>query len=243
MSISHSLFCKGCWQHMHVPIPIRGPLSVPFRMVGVRGSQMNPNLCTICETQFTKVKRTKQIVVSSTVLLRISADTRALRGERGSRRRQDAERFHDDCASAVWERDGIVNKFMGDACSPCSISRSSKAITSARPCWRGGDPAAVCREQPGTSGDGSGTAPIHRWGRDSHRTASIGEVGTAYRDFTIIGPAVNMASRIQGAAKVGEILVTEAVYQQVTDLFPRPEIRACTLKGIDGPVNAYSLRP
>ena len=73
--------------------------------------------------------------------------------------------------------------------------------------------------------------------------ASIGEFGTAYKDFTIIGPVVNMASRIQGAAGVGEILVTEAVYQEVTDLFPRSETRTCALKGIDGPVNAYSLRP
>ena len=73
--------------------------------------------------------------------------------------------------------------------------------------------------------------------------ASIGEVGTAYKDFTIIGPVVNMASRIQGAAGVGEILVTEAVYRQVEDLFPQAETRSCQLKGIEEPVNAYLLRP
>ncbi len=73
-------------------------------------------------------------------------------------------------------------------------------------------------------------------------TASIGEVGTAYKDFTIIGPVVNLASRIQGAAKIGEVLVTEAVYRQVEDLFPQAEIRTCQLKGIEEPVKAYLLR-
>jgi adenylate cyclase len=72
--------------------------------------------------------------------------------------------------------------------------------------------------------------------------ASIGEVGTAYKDFTIIGPVVNLASRIQGAAKPGEILVTEEVYRQVEDLFPASEGRTYQLKGIETPVKAYTLR-
>jgi adenylate cyclase len=72
--------------------------------------------------------------------------------------------------------------------------------------------------------------------------ASIGEVGTAYKDFTIIGSVVNMASRIQGTAKPGEILVTEEVYGQVADLFPGAESRIYQLKGIETPVKTYMLR-
>jgi len=72
--------------------------------------------------------------------------------------------------------------------------------------------------------------------------ASIGEVGTAYKDFTIIGSVVNLASRVQGTAKTGEILVTEEVYTQVADLFPASESRTYQLKGIENPVNAYTLR-
>ena len=72
--------------------------------------------------------------------------------------------------------------------------------------------------------------------------ASIGEVGSAYKDFTIIGPVVNLASRLQGAAKSGGILVTEEVYGQVADLFPAAESRTYPLKGIENPVKAYTLR-
>jgi adenylate cyclase len=110
------MFCKGCWQHMHMPIPIRGPLSIPFRLLGIKKSRMNPNLCTICETMFTRVKRKKQLIIPATIFF---AD---LRGYTNLSQGTDSEEvvgmlheFYDECAAAVWERDGIVNKFIGDA--------------------------------------------------------------------------------------------------------------------------------
>ena len=30
--------CLGCWQNLHLPVPLRGPLSAPFRLFGVRPS-------------------------------------------------------------------------------------------------------------------------------------------------------------------------------------------------------------
>ena len=116
MGTSHSLFCKGCWQHMRLPIPIRGPFSLPLRLLGVKISRMNPNLCTICETMFTKVKRRKQIIIPATVLF---ADLRGYTTISEAAPSGDVVNmlhgFYDGCASAIWERDGIVNKFIGDA--------------------------------------------------------------------------------------------------------------------------------
>ena len=71
---------------------------------------------------------------------------------------------------------------------------------------------------------------------------SIGEVGDACRDFTAIGKVVNLSSRLQGAAKPGEVLLTEDVYRQVAELFPDAETRVCHLKGIEKPVSAYVLQ-
>jgi adenylate cyclase len=70
---------------------------------------------------------------------------------------------------------------------------------------------------------------------------SIGEIGTAYKDFTVVGPVVNMASRIQAAAKAGEILTSGDVYERVADTFPRAESRECQLKGFDLPVTVHPL--
>ncbi|AEH81099.1 putative adenylate/guanylate cyclase (plasmid) [Sinorhizobium meliloti SM11] len=49
--MSQSRICKGCWEQMRIPVPLRGPASIPFRAFGIRPSRMNPNTCTICELE------------------------------------------------------------------------------------------------------------------------------------------------------------------------------------------------
>jgi len=116
MSISESMMCKGCWQQMHMPIPIRGPLSIPFKLLGIRISRMNPNLCTVCETMFTRVKRKKQVIITATILFAdLRGYTNLSQGTDSAEVVRMLHDFYDDCAAAVWERDGIVNKFIGDA--------------------------------------------------------------------------------------------------------------------------------
>jgi adenylate cyclase len=241
MPISHSIFCKGCWQHMRVPIPIRGPLSLPLRLLGIKISRMHPNLCTICETMFTKVKRRKQVLIPATVLF---ADLRGYTSMSEGAASGDVvdmlHGFYDECASAVWERDGIVNKFIGDAALAIfnfPIMREDhvrQAAMAAR------DIQQRCSQRKRLV-VGSGGASVGVGIGIHSGQASIGEVGTAYKDFPIIGPVVNMASRIQGAAKAGEILVSKEVYQLVADLFPHSESRVCQLKGIEHPVALYHL--
>jgi len=245
MSISKSMICKGCWQHMHMPIPIRGPLSIPFKLLGIKISRMNPNLCTICETMFTKVKRKKQIIIPATIFF---ADLRGYTKLSQGTASEDVvgmlHKFYDECAAAVWERDGIVNKFIGDAVLAIfnfPIMRDDhvrQAVIAATELQR------KCTEKKKLMMiNGEGKACPVGVGVGIHTgLASIGEVGTAYKDFTIIGPVVNLASRIQGAAKPGEILVTEEVYRQVEDLFPASEGCTYQLKGIETPVKAYTLR-
>lgn len=238
MGTSHSLFCKGCWQHMHLPIPIRGPFSLPLRLLGVKISRMNPNLCTICETMFTKVKRRKQIIIPATVLF---ADLRGYTTLSEAAPSGDVVNmlhgFYDGCASAIWERDGIVNKFIGDAVLAIfnfPIMREDhvqQAVTAAL------DIQQRCSQRRlvvGGASVGVGIG-IHTG------PASIGEVGMAYKDFTIIGSVVNTASRIQGAASAGEVLVSKDVYESVADLFPNSESRVCQLKGIEQPLTLYRL--
>lgn len=244
MALSQSMFCKGCWQNMHLPIAIRGPLSIPFRLAGIRPSRMNPNLCTICEAHFTKVKRSKQIAVSTTVLF---AD---LRGYSNTSQNVGASEvtnmlnvFYDECASAIWERDGIVNKFLGDAVLAVfnfpimqkdHIRQAVLAGVEIQRSCQGGSSLTVKTSEGQSHSMGIGIG-IHTG------DVSVGEIGTAYRDFTIIGPVVNIASRIQGTAKAGEILVTAEVYQHVADLFPGSACHAYQLKGIDAPVTGYLL--
>jgi adenylate cyclase len=72
--------------------------------------------------------------------------------------------------------------------------------------------------------------------------ALTGAVGsTSCDDYTALGDAVNIASRLQNEAAPGEVVVTADVYRHVQDQFPDAVERTLTLKGIDEPVVAFVL--
>jgi class 3 adenylate cyclase len=192
---------------------------------------------------FTRVKRKKQVTIPATVLFAdLRGYTTISEGAASSDVVNMLHGFYDECASGIWERDGIVNKFIGDAVLAIfnfPIVREDhvrQAVMAAR------DIQQRCSQSKrlvvGSTGASVGVGIGIHTGQ-----ASIGEVGTAYKDFTIIGAVVNTASRIQGAAKAGEILVSKEVYQLVGDLFPNSESRVCQLKGIEHPATVYRLTP
>ena len=116
ISARKSRMCKGCWQQLHVPIPLRGIAALPFRAFGIRPSRMNPNICTICEMMFTRVMKARTVTIDATILF---AD---LRGYTSLSQSQSSgaiarllDAFYDVCGEAIWEHDGIINKTMGDA--------------------------------------------------------------------------------------------------------------------------------
>src|SRR6266576_2491002 len=105
-ALQHSRFCKGCWEQMHLPVPLRGVISAPFRAFGIRPSRMNPNTCTICEMMFTKVMRATKISVDVTVLF---ADLRSFTALSQSLSADQIASllgfFYDECAAAIWDYD------------------------------------------------------------------------------------------------------------------------------------------
>ena len=243
MTPRRSTLCKGCMQQLHLPIAIHGPFSIPFRILGLRPSRMNPNLCNLCETMFTRIKKSSQVHVPVTILF---AD---MRGYTTLSELLDTpemirvlSQFYGECGEAVWERDGIVNKLIGDAVLAIfnfPIEREGhieNAVLSGialQQRW------AALRASGGRESD-----PPIGLGVGIHTgTVAVGEVGEACRDFTAVGPVVNLASRLQGAARPGEVLVTEPVYERVAAQFPDATKGVHRLKGLEHPVTAWALAP
>jgi adenylate cyclase len=235
MAQAQSLICKGCWQNLHMPVALRGPLSIPFRVVGLKPSRMNPNTCTFCELMFTRVMKKTKITINATILF---ADLRSY-----TRLSQDLspddmgsllDEFYDVCAAAIWAHDGLLNKTIGDAVMAVfnfpitQDNHPSRALLAAREIQR------RCADLKGEAGPNLGVGIGLHCG-----DLSFGEFGRSHRDLTAIGTVVNTAARIQAAAEAGEILVTEAIRDRVGDDLQNPVARPYELKGFNKPIVLY----
>jgi class 3 adenylate cyclase len=235
MAQPQALVCKGCWQNLHVPMVLRGPLSVPFRVVGLKPSRMNPNTCTFCELMFSRVMKATKITIDATILF---ADLRAY--TRLSQEISPAEMgnlldlFYDECAAAIWEHDGLLNKTIGDAVMAVfnfpikQADHARQALLAAREIQQR---LAQRKKEAGLEfGVGIGL---------QSGEVSFGEFGRSHRDLTAIGTVVNTAARVQAVAEPGEILVTEAMRERVGDALGESTAKPYELKGFDKPVMLY----
>lgn len=241
-----SMFCKGCWDQRHMLVPIRGPLAVPFKVMGINISRMNPNLCTVCETRFSQVKKARQIVAPVAILF---AD---VRGYTDFSQLLDSSQvahllshWYDQCAPVIWERDGIINKLIGDAILAVFNFPIPRKDYIRQAVLSGIELQRKCKEVSGLIEKGGAETGV-RFSVGigiSAGNVSIGEIGQVCRDFTVVGPIVNLASRLQGAANPGEVLFTQEVYEGMQDISSyRAEARVLKLKGIEEPVKAYAVQ-
>jgi adenylate cyclase len=216
--------------------------SVPFRVFGIRRSRMNPNTCTICELMFKTVMRARKITIDATVLF---ADLRGYTSLSQSHS-QDAisgllDAFYDECASAIWECDGLLNKTIGDSVMAVfnfpitHADHTRQGVLAARAIqkrWSARRKALI--EALGLAGAELGVGIGIHCGE-----LSFGEFGRSHRDLTAIGTVVNLASRAQSAAAAGEILVTEAVHDRARSELAGSQSREFQLKGFEAPVPLY----
>ncbi len=118
-------------------------------------------------------------------------------------------------AEAILEQEGTLDKFVGDAVvaffnAPLAqedyVLRALRAAVNIRERTRQLH-QRLPRRQRLTYGIGV-----------SAGEAIVGNIGTPQRlDYTAIGPSVNVANRLQAAAKPGQILLAEAVYQRAEE--------------------------
>ncbi len=73
-------------------------------------------------------------------------------------------------------------------------------------------------------------------------TVIVGNMGSSTRmEFTAVGPAVNMASRLSSIARADEILVSSALYESIKEMVVVAPLTDTSIKGIDRPVKLYNI--
>jgi adenylate cyclase len=240
---SQPLLCKGCWETLKFPVPLRGLASVPFRAVGIRPSRMNPNTCTICETMFERVMKARQIEIDATILFAdLRAYTSLSQSQSSGAIASMLDAFYDVCGEAIWEHDGIINKTMGDAVLAIfnfpmrRKDHAAEALAAARKIqelWQ-------ARREELSHAFGAEAATIGIGiGLDTGKV-NFGEFGRTHHDLTAIGTVVNVASRAQSAAAADQILMTAAVREKAAATLPESAGQDYQLKGINEPAKLWA---
>ena len=186
--------CKLC----HTPFGRPGNV---LRFVGFGPSRLNRRICSGCIHALEK--RPGGAEIELTLLFAdVRGSTNLAEGSGAEEFSQLMARFYGAAATAVDERDGIVDKFVGDQVVALFIPGFAGADHAA-------EAIAAAKELLAETGhaDGKPWIPV---GAGVHTgvayVGSIGE-GEAF-DFTALGDPVNTAARIASSAGVGEILVS-----------------------------------
>ena len=142
----------------------------------------------------------------------------------------------------IFEAGGTIDKFIGDAImvifgAPLEM-KSAKQVEKACLCAHSMQKAMVKLNQKWQENKISEIKMrigIH------HGPVVAGNFGSSQRtDYTAIGPAVNLASRIEGVCSPGEVFISG----EVSDYLPEEmfeEAGEFTLKGVQGKSNLYKL--
>jgi adenylate cyclase len=215
-----------------------GPFGPPgniMRFLGFGPSQINRRICRHCIQALEKNPGGAEVELSL-----LFAD---VRGSTALAEQTSAEefsqlmaKFYGTAAHVVDERNGIVDKFVGDQVVALFIPGFAGADHAS-------DAIAAARELLARTGHGDGIPWIPVGAGVHTGVAYVGTVGEGDAlDFTALGDSVNTAARLASSAGTGEILVSSAAAAASQLETAGLEARTLALRGRAESVEAWVTR-
>ena len=216
--IPHSPRCELC------AAPFSGAGAPIMRLIGKKPASRNPRLCTGC-FNFLAAHRGGAEIDCTMLFADIRGSTTIAEGMSSTDYRGLLDRFYTVASSVVFDHEGTVDKFVGDELVAMFFPLLS------------GDRHAICGVEAAkdllrATGHADAEGPWAPIGAGVHTARTwFGAVGQgSHIELTMLGDAVNVASRLASRAAAGEILVTSDAAASA-GLDPTLERRSLDLKG------------
>jgi adenylate cyclase len=225
--LPHGPRCQMC------AAPFEGIGAPVMRMIGKRRSEWSPTMCTSCNEFMARHHGGAEI--EATFLFADVRGSTALAERMGSAAFHDLlDRFYSTASAAVFDHDGMVDKFVGDEL----VSMFFPLLTGDRHAAR-----AIEAARGLLIATGHPAAPWVPIGAGVHTgRAWVGAVGEGvHTEITALGDAVNTTARLASVAPAGEILVTTAA-ADAAGLDGTLERRSLELKGKERATEVMVLR-
>ncbi len=204
--------------------PFAGIGSPLMRMVGKRGSELSPQMCSSCFT-FMAQHRGGAEIEASFLFADIRGSTALGESMSAGGFKSLLDRFYTTATSVVFAHDGGVDKFVGDEL----VAMFFPLLSGERHAARAVDAGLALLRGTGHASSRGPWVPV---GAGVHTGAAwVGAIGDdTHIEFTALGDTVNTTARLAAAADAGSVLVSsEAADSAGLDVaLPRLELE---LKG------------
>jgi adenylate cyclase len=214
--------------------PFAGVGHTVLRPLGYRPSRKNPNICDVCVELSPPGGVTTYVGILFADLRGFTARTEGADPHETS---VLLRRFY-SCAEDVLFPEALIDKLIGDEVMALYLAQLGQFSREQIPAVMLGH----ARELLAAVGYGSGAAPFVEMGIGLDvGEAYVGNIGQrALYDFTAVGDVVNTASRLQGEAAGGEVVLSDRVAAGLRKA-ERGEPVELVLKGKSEPQAAYRV--
>jgi len=149
--------------------------------------------------------------------------------------------FFSEMTDIIFDSGGTLDKYLGDgimAVYGAPLPKPDDALRAARTAVEMQRALAHLNRE----WEGRGQRPLQMGVGINTGPVTAGNIGSAKRmDYTVIGDAVNLASRLCANAAGGQILISDSTFAELNGGMPAQRLEPIRVKGKEAPVELYQL--